>query len=413
MLNFAAPWFMQGGSKMINMCTHEWERGRGVEMWEYLNSVPRDLNEAFIIFLVALVLKLRCCSNVKTPSPAFALHTPERHNNVNIASAGMVLETFPRNQSSLLLRYKSIQHNYWALVCPEYLACNISAFPSINFTSTSIGGGDCFFACNCSPIPGLASSQNTSMQGGIFSSFLHIYTVGPIIFSFHMWDVLQSRLFDSWVSLIKLVAWSKDLKFCGLRIQGGGGWKFWRIWAFIERVWPCPRPWVQEINLDQGAWFAPWKLTLAKARGSRGTPDESNITRSQSKKFPRCTYMRGSFCGLSLSVNAILPFGSPSLHQKPKERMKLSQKFKWQRDCRSWTKIKWNKSSEKVFVPLCELHCSERIASFFPPTKQGAAETFVHSDILANAAHKVLEKYYKSKSVLNKTTRFSLLTHSD
>lgn len=212
----------------------------------------------------------------------------------------MVLETFPHSQSSLLLRCISTQHNYWALVCPEFLACNISAFPSINFTSTSIGGGGkhSFFAYNCSPIPGLASSQNTSMRGGIFSSLLHIYTVGPITFSFHMWAVLQSRLFNSWVSLITLVAWSKDLTFCGLRIQGGGGWKFWRIWAFIKRVWPCPCPWVQEINLDQGAWFAPWKLTLAKAKDSRGTPDEPNITRSQSKKFPRCTYTRGSFCGL-------------------------------------------------------------------------------------------------------------------
>ena len=154
----------------------------------YLKRVPRDLYEAFIIFWVALVLRLRCCSNVKTPSPAFALHTPEWQNNVNIASAGMVLETLPRSQSSPLLRCKSIQHNYQALVCAELLACNVSAFPSINFTSTSVGGGGKHFfsAYNCSPIPGLASSQNTSMRGGIFSSFLHIYTVGPITFSFHM-----------------------------------------------------------------------------------------------------------------------------------------------------------------------------------------------------------------------------------
>lgn len=45
---------------------------------------------------------------------------------------------------------------------------------------------------------------------------------------------------------------------------------------------------------------------------------------------------------------------------------------------------------EKI-VPLCELHCSECIASFFALTKQGAAETFVHSDILAYAAHKFLK----------------------
>lgn len=183
------------------------------------------------------------------------------------------------------------------------LACSVSAFPSINFTSTSIGGvgKQYFFAYNCSAVPGLA-------RGHCLLIFAHLHGRAHHLFISHVSCPPIKTLQYIWVSLITLVAWSKDLTFCELRIQGGGDWKFWRIWAFIEPVWPCPHPWVQKINMDQGAWFAPWKLTLAKARGSRGTPDKPNITRSQSKKFPSCTYTRGKL--LWAIINALSEYYS-------------------------------------------------------------------------------------------------------